>query len=518
MLPLVAFMRRNLLIIVSFFLTLFVTAGLIVVYFILQQQLIEQKTTVTLIRTPWYLAGNKMFSVKKQTLNPHILDNKDTLLLTYNLHGLCMLQDAAFTVSLQDTHGVLHNLSLKYLGKDCYNGNQTVSIPINQFSIYEKSLHFNQLLVSFWYPTTYSVALNQVVAYGSVLGVSTEQLLNPQAIVTISPTEQPVTPTPTRPIQTILPIPSSASANFQQSWPVQSVSSMKETKDRVCTQRSQAFIEQWVDTAKDLGANYVAVETPYDSPSCGSVSSYTKLWISVIRSRGLHVWHRHMFTAFEGIYSTPKDITKNYLQMMAEYIKANPDEFQPDDIFTPIPEPQNGGIAGVTYCPQNICMFSSAKDFNVWLRDAMDVSQNAFASIGLKNKIKVGYFGFDGFVTWGNNNPQWHGILETATVKKMGNITIDHYPEIVGDTMQEDLDKLQKKYPKTPIIIGEWGTITGINEVQDVIDTMSAAKRKNIVGFNYWQMGMDGNEALINDDFSRKPSFSAVQSFYKSSR
>lgn len=47
---------------------------------------------------------------------------------------------------------------------------------------------------------------------------------------------------------------------------------------------------------------------------------------------------------------------------------------------------------------------------------------------------------------------------------------------------------------------------------------MTAAKRPNIVGFNYWHMGMGGNESLINDDFSYKPTYNLVQSFYKNLR
>src|SRR5258708_2112161 len=304
---------------------------------------------------------------------------------------------------------------------------------------------------------------------------------------------------------------SGSSIMFHNSWPIQSVSSMKITKDIICTPQSETFISKWIDTAKELGVNYISIETPYDNPPCGNALAYTKLWVSIIRSRGLHVWHRHMFTSFEGIYSAPKDPNKNYLQMISDYIKANPDIFAPDDIFSPSPEPQNGGIKGVTGCSQDICIFTSAKEFNLWLRNAMDVSNAAFQYIGLGGKIKVGYFGFDGFVAWGNNNPQWSGILEKETIQKMGNITIDHYPEAVGDTMAEDLNKLQKKYPNLPIVIGEWGTIIQGNEVKQVINSMQAAKRKNIIGFNYWQLGMGGNEELIYDDFSHKSTFEAEE-------
>ncbi|HEX8923692.1 MAG TPA: hypothetical protein VF828_03085, partial [Patescibacteria group bacterium] len=298
----------------------------------------------------------------------------------------------------------------------------------------------------------------------------------------------------------------------------QSVSSMKETKDKVCGQDDGTFINNWVAKAKELGANYVAVETPYDSPSCGDSLLYTKAWISAIRSAGLKVWHRHMFLGFEGIYNTTKS-KQDYLSKVAGYIKNNPDMFREGDIFTPQPEPQNGGINGLTGCDQNVCMFDSIAGFNQWLRDAMDTTNTAFDSIGLGGKIKVGYFGLDGFIVWGSNNPDWHGVLEDATVAKMGNLTIDHYPELINQTMQQGLNELTAKYPNTPIIIGEWGSAgTGDVELQVQSSMGAAAATKNVVGFNYWHLGMGGNEALINSDFTNRVQFKDVESFYKNTR
>lgn len=289
---------------------------------------------------------------------------------------------------------------------------------------------------------------------------------------------------------------------------------MKETKDKICDQDSAAFIDQWISKAIELGANYIAVETPYEDPACGSAVAYTKAWVDAIHGRGLKVWHRHAPLAFEGIYDTPKDASKDYLKVIGDYIRANPSFFRAGDIFSPIPEPQNGGIAGVTYCSQGVCVFNGAAAFNQWLRDAMTISEAAFQSIGLGGQMKIGYFGFDGFVAWGDNNPDWHGILEDSTIQMMGNITIDHYPEIVGDTMANDLDELTARYPNTPIVIGEWGTITAGNLANQVSTSMQAALRSNVIGFNYWHMGMGGNEALINSDFSNNVQFDAVKAFF----
>ncbi len=326
--------------------------------------------------------------------------------------------------------------------------------------------------------------------------------------LSFAPTSTP-TPTPNL-IPTLTPLPTVPTA----SWPIQSVSSMKETKDRICSQRDQTFINHWVSKAKELGANFVAVETPYDNPSCGSSLDYTWNWINAIRSQGLQVWHRHMPLAFEGIYDTTKQ-KSDFLGMIGDYIRNNREMFKEGDIFTPIPEPQNGGIAGVTYCAAGLCIFDSKEQFNQWLRDAMEITQNAFNQIGLGGKIKVGYFGFDGFVAWGSNNPDWHGILEDATIQKMGNLTIDHYPELIGQTMEQGLNEVMAKYPGLPIIIGEWGSAGSTDVEEQVRNSMGACKRKGVAGFNYWHLGMGGNEALINEDFSNRPQFDDVQSFFK---
>ncbi len=344
---------------------------------------------------------------------------------------------------------------------------------------------------------------------------------NPKAspTLTITPTITPTpSPSPTAaPAASPLPTPTPLTGTAgTYRWAIQSVSSMKESKDKVCGQPSQAYIDKWVGKAVELGANYIAVETPYDNPACASAVEYTRVWVDAIRRQGLKVWHRHMPLAFEGIYSTPKNNASDYLGMIGDYIRTNPGLFAEGDIFTPIPEPQNGGIQNITYCAENVCQFENAADFNQWLRDAMDTAESSLGAIGLGGKLKVGYYGFDGFVAWGHNNPDWNGILEDATVQKMGNLTIDHYPELIGDTMENGLRELQKKYPNTPIVIGEWGSVGSTDPEAQVRDSMgAAANNSRVIGFNYWHMGYGGNEALIESDFLNRIQFDEVQSFFK---
>jgi hypothetical protein len=335
-------------------------------------------------------------------------------------------------------------------------------------------------------------------------------------IISVKPSITPIPTVKLTPTITVTPIPTNTGTS-SLGWQIKSIDAMKDTKDAICGQRPQSWIERWVDKAVELGANYVAISTPYEDPSCGNAREYTKMWITAIRSRGLKVWHRQMPLAFEGIYSTSKSAAGKDISIITNYIKNNPDMYAEGDIFTPIPEPQNGGISGVTYCANGYCQFSNPSDFNSWLRQLMTESSNAMNTIGLGGgKVKIGYFGFDGFVAWGANNPDWQGILEDATVSQMGNITVDHYPEAIGSTMKTGLDELQARYPGVPVVIGEWGTINNTNVEQEVKDSMGAAKRPGVIGFNYWQFGPGGaGEQLINDDFSNHIQFDEVQSFYK---
>jgi len=499
---------------------------------------------VELLTRPWNFVSRGGPIERYQLIDPNVLKGNNALRLIYDLRGTCLLEgDASAIIFDQPINKTWRYIQLSRFGKNCFNGEQFIDVPLSSFSGLDTLRQVGTFHARIWHRTPYSIEIKSAVLFSTNPVIAPLQFTlayTPVPIQTLFPTHPPTPTTPLFPttIPTATPFPSPTPfiptaaptltltatptsslllplVEVNPSWSIQSVSSMKETKDRVCYQRSYDFITQWVGTASELGANYISLETPYESPTCGDSLAYTRDWIQAIRLKKLNVWHRHMPLAFEGIYNARKDPTRDYLQVISNYIKSNPFFFQEGDIFTPIPEPQNGGIQGVNYCSQNTCIFKNAAEFNAWLRTAMDISEQAFASIGLANKVKIGYYGFDGYIAWGDNNPDWDGILEDATVEKMGNITIDHYPEIVGDTMENDLQELETRYPNIPIIIGEWGTISGSDSEAQVVKSMTAARRPSVVGFNYWHMGIGGNEELIREDFSKRAQFDEVQSFYK---
>ena len=118
------------------------------------------------------------------------------------------------------------------------------------------------------------------------------------------PAGGPTPPTPPAPLaqpppSPLPPPPPPPPSQAVTNWQIKSVSSMKETKDKICNQDSQEFINAWVVKATELGVNYIAVETPYDNPKCASSIGYTKIWSDTIHAKGLNIWHRHMPLAFE---------------------------------------------------------------------------------------------------------------------------------------------------------------------------------------------------------------------------
>lgn len=301
-------------------------------------------------------------------------------------------------------------------------------------------------------------------------------------------------------------------------WTIQSMDVMKYSKDAICNQPSSATIDTMTSVIASSGANFVAISTPYDNPTCGSSINLTNAWITSARAKGLHVWHRHMSLSFEGIYDTPKtkDLTA-YTKQIVDYILNNADQFRDGDIFTPTPEPDSAGIAGVSYCP-GICQFSSADEYNRWIQTTQSAVKDAFVKID--KKVQVGYYGHSGFIVWGENNPDWtgKGFLTQATVDSMdGVIAMDTYPETYNGTMVKSLDGAHARWPNARLVIGEWGTITSGNseeKMQEISAALTAAERPYIDGINYWNLGPSGNEGLIDGKYIQLPALQTIKDFY----
>lgn len=323
-----------------------------------------------------------------------------------------------------------------------------------------------------------------------------------------------------------------------------SVSTMNQSKDKLNGPRNNAEIAALISKVKDLGSTHVGIETPYDSPVGTDVDAltYTKAWVDEARKQNLKVWHRHMPIKFEGIYNQPKatdpadGYPDKYITQVSNYIKENKELFQEGDIFTPIPEPQNSGVDGMNsnnhlcYDGQHQqwgpCMFGSVDSFNKWLRDIVTSSRNALTDIGLgSDKVRVVCCGFDGYMTWGDNNPDHQGqsFLTSDTITTLGAISIDHYPA-ANATMAQDLKEFRDKWPGVDLWVSETGSVPemiGTSTVQEVTKMILDGIKENlniIKGFQWFQLGPARDESLVHDDgnggFVPSEQYDEVQTFY----
>ena len=297
-------------------------------------------------------------------------------------------------------------------------------------------------------------------------------------------------------------------------WTIKSGDYMKITQDNVNSPLSTAQKDLACQRASELGVKYIALALPYDSPIAQRLE-----WVQTAKKYGLLIWHRSSWYSDEGWYNTPKNVTNDRIQDTVNWIKANATIFQNGDIFTPKPEPQNMGVVGLNGYSNP--RFSSVAVFNKWLRDMTIACKQAFTDIG--KDVRVGYWGFDGFVTCGYNNPDWSGksFLEPATVQAMDNIiTVDHYPSLVGKPMTDFLNVFKKTWPTAKMVLGEYGAAqlsTIEAQTTEINASMTALKDPIVLGVNYWHIGPGGTEALINSDFSKKATFDVVKGYYMES-
>ena len=293
---------------------------------------------------------------------------------------------------------------------------------------------------------------------------------------------------------------------------------MKETQDRGNNPMPVGTVNTMVSRIKEMGFEYVAISTPYDTPNAMSGPAQAKMWCDAIRAQGMKVWHRHSWASDQGWYGVPKDVSNDRIIDTKNWILANPTLFKNGDIFTPKPEPQNMGIVGINGDGNR---FADKTAFNKWLRDMTVACKEAFTTLSLS--VEVGFWGFDGFITCGYNNPDWelkaylnNRLLESETVIAMGNtICADHYPP-TGKPMSDFLRVFKQTWPGVKLFIGEYGTTQGGDKVTQLNGVLNDLKADLIVtGLNYWESGPDGQDvALLNPDLTINATGNAIKAFF----
>src|ERR1700704_4184060 len=106
---------------------------------------------------------------------------------------------------------------------------------------------------------------------------------------------------------------------------VQSIDTMKYSRDTARNQDATRAIPSLVAAASLLHPTHIAIATPYDD----EFIPIMKIWVSEIRKHNIKVWYRGNFASWEGWFGYPafKD-PYEHIQKTERYIKNNPDLFQ----------------------------------------------------------------------------------------------------------------------------------------------------------------------------------------------
>lgn len=276
----------------------------------------------------------------------------------------------------------------------------------------------------------------------------------------------------------------------------------------------KSSIREQVTLIKKMGANYVAVSTPYDRVN------ELQAWADEIHAQGMHVWFRSHWAAWEGDDNQPPVMTsQEYLTKTKQFIIEHPQLFREGDAFTVAVEPEQAGV-GLGK------KFKDWDDYRTFILQQMVIANDGFKQIGLQKKIHTNWISVNGWIV--------DNVFTKELVEKLGVITVDHYPvqsqtigslediDILVRVQNDDMERWYKKWKK-PVLMGEWGYQI-YQEVSDdrqatVIKRVleSVEKKPYVLGVNYW-VHMGHHSRLIGDEngssFKNRKSADALKAIF----
>ena len=283
---------------------------------------------------------------------------------------------------------------------------------------------------------------------------------------------------------------------------IQSIDTMKYSRDGANNSGVIDKIPELVVKISALHPTHIAVATPYDE----EFFPVLKRWVLEARKRNLKVWFRGNMSAWEGWFDHKKyeDPNQHHADIHA-FIMKHPELFAEGDIFTPAPEPENGGF-GDPRTSEEI-----KKKFFDFLPESYRNCRDSFAQIGVK--VTCGYFSTNGDVA---------KIIPTYVYQQSGGVqVIDHYVR----TPEELIRDIQELYNQNhlPIVLGEFGLpipdihgdLSDADQDRLIHSTLEqlSTQRHIVKGINYWT-AFGGSTKIFTDDLREKPAAKTIAEYF----
>jgi len=306
---------------------------------------------------------------------------------------------------------------------------------------------------------------------------------------------------------------------------ITSVDTMKESRDTETRPLSDAQITADISLTASLNPTYITVDTHWDYPD------YMARWVAAIRAVGKHVWfriHPNQWGNNNGVSGVMTPAA--YQASEWAFIRAHPSLFQAGDILDPCPEPENGTYWQATYgsgwtagAPNTATMA-----YNAFIRATTNIADAALRQAGIGGVITTIRSTNSFFATHS-------GALESATVARMGRVTVDSYPE--GTTTDpatatsarvSQLAAIAQLW-HVPVVIGEMGYSNKVvvdDATQDAVlkaEFAALSALPYLGGVNYWVGAGTDNSGGYTHLFSGstgawtlRPAAADLAAFYRS--
>lgn len=290
-------------------------------------------------------------------------------------------------------------------------------------------------------------------------------------------------------------------------FPYQCIDTMKVSRDKARllpgSPKAQIIVRSQVQTIASLGANCIAIGTPYDE----EFVPFMKMWVAEARRANLSVWFRGNWSAWEGWFGYPKGQTpEEHSKKTVQFITSHPELFADGDIFSANVEPENGAY----FHP--VDSEKKQKLLRDYLIQEQTSVKNAFSAID--KRVITSWISMSGGVA--------KVVLDEKTVTALNyTVTLDHYVKTPSGMTEYSNDFQKRLHPR--IVFGEFGA--PIPDIHGEMDDTEQAEfveklfmemllsQDFIDGVNYWTLS-ESSTALLNNDSLPKPVVEVVKKYY----